>query len=49
MYKIAILGCENSHAWSFMTAAAIDKLADIEVVGAFTEYAAVHRRVYGVL
>ena len=38
MYKIAILGCENSHALSFMTAAAIDKIADIEVVGAFTEY-----------
>lgn len=39
MYKLAILGCENSHARGFMTAIAIDKTApDVEVVGAFTEY-----------
>lgn len=38
MYKIAILGCENSHAWGFMTAIAVDKTADVEVVGAYTEY-----------
>lgn len=39
MYRLAILGCENSHAWGFMTAIAVDKSApDVEVVGAFTEY-----------
>lgn len=38
MFKIAILGCENSHAWGFMTAIAVDKTADVEVVGAYTEY-----------
>lgn len=39
MYRLAILGCENSHAWGFMTAIAVDKAApDVEVVGAFTEY-----------
>ena len=40
MYKLAILGCENSHAWGFMTAIAVDKTADVEVVGAYTEYPA---------
>ena len=39
MYKLAILGCENSHAWGFMTAIAVDKTAaDVEVIGAYTEY-----------
>jgi len=38
MFKLAILGCENSHAWGFMTAIAVDKAADVEVIGAFTEY-----------
>ena len=39
MYKIAILGCENSHANSFLNYIIKDGLyPDIEVVGVFSEY-----------
>ena len=38
MYKIAILGCENSHANSFLKFIYKDKLyTDIEVVGVYSE------------
>ena len=38
MYKIAILGCENSHANSFLDFIIKDKLyTDIEVVGVYSD------------
>lgn len=38
MYKIAILGCENSHADAFLKLISEDKIyTDIEVVGVFSE------------
>ena len=38
MYKIAILGCENSHADSFLDFIIKDKLyTDIEVVGVYSD------------
>lgn len=38
MYKIAILGCENSHADGFLNAIKNQGLTDIEVVGVYSEY-----------
>jgi len=39
MYKIAILGCENSHANSFLNYIVKDKIyTDIEVLGVYSEY-----------
>ncbi len=36
MFKVAILGCENSHANSFLKAVLVDKLVeDIEIVGVY--------------
>ena len=38
MYKIAILGCENSHANAFLDLIMIDKIyPDIEVIGVYSE------------
>ena len=38
MYRIAILGCENSHADAFLKLIITEKLyTDIEVVGVFSE------------
>ena len=38
MYKIAILGCENSHARNFLTAVIDRKLVDdIEFVGVYSD------------
>ena len=38
MYKIAILGCENSHANTFLDFVIKDKkYPDIEVLGVFSE------------
>ena len=39
MYKIAILGCENSHADAFIDLVREGKYPDAEVVGVYTEYA----------
>ncbi len=37
MYRIAILGCENSHADAFLTSILVDKkYPDVEVVGVYT-------------
>ena len=39
MYRVAILGCENSHANNFLTFVLKDKLVnDVEVVGVYSEY-----------
>ena len=51
MYKIAILGCENSHADAFIKLAATEKYSDIEVVGVYTDDETANRRMrdnYGV-
>ena len=37
MYKIAILGCENSHADAFIKLTKTEKYSDIEVVGVYTD------------
>lgn len=36
MYKIAILGCENSHAASFLKTIKTDNISDVEVVGVYS-------------
>ena len=36
MYKIAILGCENSHAASFLKTIKTDNIEDVEVVGVYS-------------
>lgn len=36
MYKIAILGCENSHAETFIKAIRDEKLDDVQVVGVYS-------------
>lgn len=36
MYKIAILGCENSHAAGFLKTIQEEKLADIQVLGVYS-------------
>ena len=38
MFKIAILGCENSHADSFLQVIRDEKYDDIQVLGVFSEY-----------
>ena len=51
MYKIAILGCENSHADAFIKLAATEKYSDIEVVGVYTDDETANQRMrdnYGV-
>lgn len=37
MYKIAILGCENSHAKNFLELISVGKYPEIEVVGVYSE------------
>ncbi len=37
MYKIAILGCENSHAKNFLTLISEGRYPEIEVIGVFSE------------
>ena len=37
MYKIAILGCENSHAKNFLDLIKLGEYPDIEVVGVYSE------------
>ena len=37
MYKIAILGCENSHAKNFLTLISEGHYPDIEVMGVYSE------------
>ena len=38
MFKIAILGCENSHANNFLKAIREENYEDIQVLGVFSEY-----------
>lgn len=39
MFKVAILGCENSHANIFLNAVLVDKLVDdVEFVGVYSDY-----------
>ncbi len=38
MFKVAILGCENSHAYAFIHAVVVDKLVDdVEFVGVYSD------------
>ena len=38
MFNIAILGCENSHAASFLNVIREENIQDIEIVGVFSEF-----------
>ena len=38
MYKIAILGCENSHADGFLKAIRDENLEDIQVMGVYSSF-----------
>ena len=38
MYRIAILGCENSHADAFISLVREGRYPDVEIAGVFTEY-----------
>ena len=38
MYKIAILGCENSHAENFLQIIRDEKYADVEVIGVYSSF-----------
>jgi len=46
MYKIAILGCENSHAAGFLTAIRDEKIDDIEVCGVYSYDPEASRKLY---
>lgn len=47
MYKVAILGCENSHAGNFLKAVLKDKIAsDIEFVGVYSYDAAAAQKLH---
>ena len=51
MYRVAILGCENSHADAFIKLSRTEKYPDIEIVGVYTDEEAVNSRMresYGV-
>ena len=46
MYKIAILGCENSHAKNFLDIIKAGEYPDIEVVGVFSEEIEAAKKLY---